>query len=181
MRYRPCRAALGLLVLTLAGCAVIDEPPPGTPGLGLLRDGQSRLVAGAGVFDAYAESTPSTESDRTTVLQGDLRSGRRWLGLAPAGGVLVNGGGGIYGFAGAYADFAIGYMMVTPLLGYGVYQRNGGKDLGGLLLVRTEVDIAYVRADGIRVGLRWGHLSNAYIYEDNPSQEDFMLTLAVPF
>jgi len=179
------RSIAAVLAASLLGaCAMfelVDEPKPGTPGQGLVREGPSRAVLGAGVFDAYRESKPSTEPGQTAAFQADLRYGRRLLGLGPAAGAMVNADGGIASFAGLYADFAVGYLMITPMLGAGAWFQNNSKDMGGTFLVRTEVDIAYVRDDGIRVGLRWGHLSNAYVYDDNPSQEDFMLTVAVPF
>lgn len=160
---------------------MIEEPEPGTPGQGLVREGANRMVLGAGVFDAYQESTPRAEAGRTGAVQADFRHGRRLFGLGPAAGAMLNADGGVATFAGLYADFSVGYLMITPLLGAGAWFKNGAKDLGGTFTVRTEVDIAFVRADGIRVGLRWGHLSNAYVYNENPSQEDFMLTVSVPF
>jgi lipid A 3-O-deacylase len=175
------RSTAAVAALLLGACAMIDEPEPGTPGQGLVREGPSRLVLGAGVFDAYQESTPRAEAGRTGVIQADLRHGRRVFGLGPAAGAMLNGDGGIATFAGLYADFSVGYLMITPLLGAGAWFKNDAKDLGGTFMLRTEVDIAYVRKDGIRFGLRWGHLSNAYVYNENPSQEDFMFTVGAPF
>ena len=172
------RLLAGLLPFALAACALIDEPEPGTPGQGLVREGASRLVAAAGVFDTFAEVG---EDGATAAAQLGYRHGGRLLGLGPAAGVLANRDGSIATFGGLYADFALGRLMVTPMVGAGAWRRAGGKDLGGTFIVRTEVDIAFVREDGIRVGLRWGHLSNAYVYDDNPGQEDFMFTVAVPF
>jgi len=179
------RPAAAVLAASLLGACtmfeLIDEPAPGTPGQGLVREGASRVVLGAGVFDAYSESKPGIEPRQTAAVQADLRYGRRLFGLGPAAGALVNRDGGISAFGGLYADFSVGYLMITPLLGAGAWFQNNSKDMGGRFQVRTEVDIAYVRDDGIRIGLRWGHLSNAYVYNENPSQEDFMFTVAVPF
>ncbi len=168
----------------LAGCAMfelIDEPRPGTPGQGLVREGANRVVFGAGVFDALSETEDGIDGQATGVLQADLRYGGRLLGLGPAAGAMLNADGGIGTFAGLFADFSVGYLMITPMLGAGAWFASGSKDLGGTFLVRTEVDIAYVREDGIRIGLRWGHLSNANVHNENPSEEDFMFTVAVPF
>ena len=179
------RATAAVLATSLLGaCAMlelVDAPEPGTPGQGLVRDGPGRLVLGAGVFDAYREAKPGIEPGQTAVFQADVRYGRRLFGLGPATGAMVNRDGGIAAFGGLYADFSVSYLMLTPMLGAGAWFQNNSKDMGGTFLVRTEVDIAYVRDDGVRVGLRWGHLSNAYVYNENPSQEDFMLTVAVPF
>jgi hypothetical protein len=177
----PGRLAIAVAV---AGCTPIEPPTPAAPGHGLIGDGPHRLVVGAGVFDAFDEAKPSAniDGDRTAAIQVDVRGGSKLYGIGPATGVMVNHNGGTYAFGGLYADIAIGpYIVITPLVGSGAYFRNNSKDMGGPFAVRTELAIGAVRDDGIGVGFRWGHLSNAYIYSDNPSQEDFMITLSVAF
>ena len=177
----PGRLAVAAAV---AACTPIEPPTPEAPRQGLVGDGPHRLVVGAGVFDAFdeGESSASIEGDRTAAIQVDVRSGRKLFGLGPAAGVLANHNGGTYAFGGLYADIAVGpYIVITPLVGGGAYFRNNSKDMGGPFAVRTELAIGAVRDDGIWVGFRWGHISNGEIYSQNPSQEDFMITLSVTF
>jgi hypothetical protein len=146
----------------------------------LLGDGPPRLSLGLGVFDTFSEASSGTTGQRSAAALVDLRLGRKLLGLGPAVGVLLNSDGGRYSYGAVYADLAVERWILSPLLGAGYWRRGGSKDLGGPFALRLEVTIAYELASGARLGLRWGHLSNAYLYSENPSQEDYTLTLSLP-
>jgi hypothetical protein len=139
------------------------------------------LLLGAGIFDAFNEKDHSGEGDRSPAGNVDLRLGRKLLGVGLALGLTANANGGVLGYTGVYADLAVGGLVVTPLLGAGAYGEGNSKDLGGRFAVRIELGVARELADGARLGVRWGHVSNAYLYEDNPSEEEYLITYAWPF
>jgi hypothetical protein len=47
--------------------------------------------------------------------------------------------------------------------------------------VRVELGVAHQFANEARLGVRWGHVSNAYTYEQNPTEEEYLITYAWPF
>ena len=55
------------------------------------------------------------------------------------------------------------------------------RHIGGTFAVRLELGIAHEFANRTRLGIRWGHVSNAYVYEQNPSEEEYLITYARPF
>jgi lipid A 3-O-deacylase len=161
---RPSRGhglAVGLAAaLSVAAGAAADEVVGRLGPVRLLGEGPNRLLIGAGVFDAFAESRYGIAGDR---------------------GPAANVNGGVFGYAGLYADLAIADFVVTPLVGAGAYRRGDGKGLGGTFAVRVELGVAHQFANDARAGIRWGHVSNAYVYNENPSEEEHLITYAWPF
>ncbi|TVR99487.1 MAG: acyloxyacyl hydrolase [Rhodospirillales bacterium] len=111
----------------------------------------------------------------------EVRAGEKWWFLGPAVGLVANTDGGVYGYGGVYADIAIGNVVVTPLAGLGGYRKGSGRDLGGVFQFRLSLGVSYEFADGSRLGLNVGHLSNAGTQPDNPGQEEVYLSYAIPF
>jgi lipid A 3-O-deacylase len=184
---RPGRGrGLGLTVglaaaLCAAGAVAADEAIRHVGPVRLLGKGPNRLLIGAGVFDAFDESRYGLDGDRSPATNLDLRVGRKLFGFGPAARMTANVDGGVFGYAGLYADLAVSSFVVTPLIGAGVYRRGDSKDLGGPFAVRVELGIAHQFANEARLGVRWGHVSNAYTYNENPTQEEYLLTYAWPF
>ena len=83
---------------------------------------------------------------------------------------MGNTDGGAFGYGGMYADLTYGNLVITPLLGAGVYAEGDSKDLGGVFEFRSELGVACQFHDGTRLGLRIAHLSNAGIYHSNPGE-----------
>jgi hypothetical protein len=67
-------------------------------------------------------------------------------------------------------DWRVG-LSVLP----GAYAESDGKDLGGTILFRTELEVA--RRVGARswLGLALGHKSNAGLYDRNPGEDSWMI------
>jgi hypothetical protein len=100
--------------------------------------------------------------------------------VGPAVGAIGNSDGGAQGYAGLYADFAIGKWIISPLVGIGGYHRGDSKDLGGPFSFRLALDAAYEFDSGSRLGVRFAHISNAWIYDNNPGEEEALMTYTVP-
>jgi lipid A 3-O-deacylase len=146
-----------------------------------MRPPEHQVSVGAGVFDAFDESRHGLNGDRGPAASVEIRAGRKLLGVGPAVGVAANAHGGVLGYAGLYADLAVAGFVVTPLVGAGAYRQGDSKDLGGTFAVRLELGVAREFADRTRLGISWGHASNAYVYEQNPSEEEYLITYAWPF
>ena len=94
--------------------------------------------------------------------------------------MLANTDGGVFGYGGVYIDLTWGDIVITPLVGLGGYAEGDSKDLGGVFQFLASGTVAYVFPNGSRLGVRLGHLSNAGIHDDNPGEEDLMLTYSLP-
>lgn len=110
----------------------------------------------------------------------EFRYGKKLWYIGPALGILANTQGGIYGYGGFYGDFKYNRIVVTPLAGLGGYRRAGSEDLGGVFQFRLSLSVAYEFRDSSRLGLQIAHISNANIHEKNPSENELLLTYAIP-
>lgn len=107
----------------------------------------------------------------------------RWLprrvSFVPAFGVMVNSDSSYYGYGSFRFEVPIGERwQVTPQLGYGLYDRNGGFNLGGQVEFRSGLEVTRQIGERYRLGLIYYHLSNAGIYVHNPGSESLVLTFA---
>ena len=130
------------------------------------------LLLGAGAFDVRDETAAAG-----TV---EYRFGRKVFVIGLALGMVANTDGGLYGYAGAYADLSYGRLYITPQLAMGGYGDGDGTDLGGVFQFRQSLDLAYRFANGQRLGVRVAHISNADIHESNPGEEEVLLTYSFP-
>lgn len=145
----------------------------------VLGDGPTYLEVGLGVFDAF--DNESADSDTSGAAQFELRWGQRLFFIGPALGLVANADGGVFGYGGIYADLALERFIITPVLSLGGYSEGEGIDLGGTFQFRSALGISYEFDDGSRIGVRAAHISNAGIHEENPGEEEFFVTYALPF
>jgi lipid A 3-O-deacylase len=161
-----------------AGGELRLAPMPLQTPIPLPTDAKSYLEAAAGVYDIIGDG----HRDETAAASIEFRLGRKLYYLGPAVGLIGNmrGGGMIY--LGLYGDIPIGPVVVTPLAGLGAWRRGGhsDEDLGGWFQFRLSLEAAYQFLDRSRLGLRFGHISNADIHRKNPGENDLMLTYALP-
>ena len=69
-------------------------------------------------------------------------------------------------------------VMVNSDSSYGLYDRNGGFNLGGQVEFRSGLEATRQIGERARLGLIYYHLSNAGIYVHNPGSESLVLTFA---
>lgn len=173
------------LLLSSSAAVAADKPRDVAFTMGpveVLGPGPHLFAVGAGVFDWRRVGGKETyDGGPRAEFRGELYSGWKLWFLAPMIGVLANHDGGVYGWAGAYVDAAIGRFFATPVLGLGAYHEGESKDLGGTFTFYTGGTISYEFENRVRLGLIISHLSNAYTHEDNPGTESFLLSLTFPF
>jgi hypothetical protein len=170
-------AAAALALLASPGEAADPEIVASWRDFHLLGSGPSRAVLGLGAFNAFQyDPDPVAPAAHAGFFYG----GKLW-GIGPVAGVMANSEGGVYGFGGLYLDVRIGDRWVlTPFLGAGAYHQGGSRDLGGTFQFRPSATLAYEFDSGFRVGLNYAHLSNAYLYDTNPSEEEFHVSFSFP-
>jgi hypothetical protein len=95
-------------------------------------------------------------------------------------GVMANTDGGVFGYGGIYADIKYRNLVATPFFTVGGYHQGGSKDLGGTFQFRSGMTFAYQFNRGSRLGVRFAHISNASIYDNNPGENEVLLTYAIP-
>ena len=93
---------------------------------------------------------------------------------------MANADGGVFGYAGMYADFGFGRYVLTPLVGAGAYHRGGNGDLGGAFEFRLSLALAYEFRNHNRLGVQFAHISNAGTHHINPGENEALLVFAIP-
>jgi len=175
MRYLIAVALLGALSVT-SNDAAADEP--GTTAFARLGpivihgNEADNLLLGAGVFDLRDETSPAGTIE--------YRFGRKLFLVGLSVGLVGNTRGGLYGYAGAYADLSYRKFYFTPQLAMGGYHEGNSSDLGGVFQFRQSIDLAYRFDNGHRLGVRAAHISNAHIHHHNPGEEEILLTYSFP-
>jgi len=146
--------------------------------LGIMTQTPTLLDLSAGVYDLIGNA----HRNRTGVFGAELRIGRRWAGIGPAIGTIVDTRGGGMVYAGIDSDLTLGPVVITPLAGLGAWWHGSRRDenLGGPLEFRLSLAAAYAFGNGTRLGIRFGHISNANIHRLNPGENDLMVTYGVP-
>jgi len=173
-----CVAILATLASTPAYAQFVPSDELRLGPLGIMTQAPTLLDLGAGVYDLIGNA----HRNETGAAAAELRFGQRWAGIGPAIGTIVNLRGGGMVYAGIDSDIALGPVVFTPLMGLGAWWRGGSNDenLGGTFEFRLSLAAAYAFADGSRLGIRFGHISNADIHRVNPGENDLMLTYGMP-
>jgi hypothetical protein len=156
-------------------------------------------MVGCGGGSLFAASPPEVAVsagtvsvfDHTQAFEGGLElrgAGHRlhflphWIaGVAPMAGVLANGRGARYGYAGFRLEVPVGGgWSASPSFAAGVYHEGrlegDVRRLGGPVEFRSAIELGHELSQRARLGLTLYHLSNAGLYEHNPGVESLVLT-----
>ena len=129
------------------------------------------LLLGAGVFDIR---------DRTSAAGTiEYRFGRKVFVAGLSLGLMANTEGGLYGYVGTYGDLSYKRIYVTPQMAMGGYHDGDSANLGGVFQFRLSLDVAYRFDNGHRLGVRAANISNAGVNEENPGEEELLLTYSI--
>jgi len=97
--------------------------------------------------------------------------------LSPAIGAMATSQGALYVYGGFRLDLPVGESWrVSPQWATGLYYRDGGRDLGGPLELRSGIELSRRLGARSRIGVMLYHLSNGGIYGYNPGSESLVLT-----
>ena len=109
--------------------------------------------------------------------------------LKPFAGVELTSDSAMFLIGGIYLEDNIGTLFVgkksnlnfTPSFGVGYYDDGDGKKLGNNIEFRTTFEISYELKNNNRVGISFGHISNANLGDKNPGVEVLSLSYQIPF
>lgn len=111
----------------------------------------------------------------------EYRHDRGWWKIRPFGGAMITSHGTMFVFAGGLVNFFMGeHFVITPSFAPGIYHKGNGKDLYYPLEFRSQIEIAYRFSTGARIGVSFGHMSNASLGPPNPGVEYLAGTIALP-
>ena len=109
--------------------------------------------------------------------------------LKPFLGVELTSDSAAYYLAGVYLEDNLGTLfsgeksnlIFTPSFGAGYYDNGDGKKLGHSIEFRTTLELSYQLMNENRVGVSFGHISNANIGDKNPGVEILSFSYQIPF
>ena len=166
-----CRSFLGRLACLLLP-ALLWAGPALAQDSG---DDPAFVTVGVGYFDAI-----EAEEEAIDFRLEYRHNEKLWI-FKPWAGVEGTSDGAIYGLAGVLVDLYFGKrIVVTPSFGAGLYHDGDGKDLGGLIEFRSQLEVAYRFNDRSRLGVAIGHISNAGLGDDNPGTEIVTVYYSAP-
>jgi hypothetical protein len=164
IRFKTLAGGLALAALAVAA----------TPDSARADDPDFVTVAG-GWFDMNRQKEEAGE------FRLEYRSDKKlWL-FKPFAGAMATTEGASYYYAGILVDVYFGRrLVVTPSFAPGYYARGSGYDLGHAVEFRSQLEVAYRFDDRSRLGVSFGHMSNASIGDKNPGTESLMLNYSIP-
>ncbi len=103
-----------------------------------------------------------------------------WI-FKPFVGAMATHEEAVYGYAGVLVDVYLGRRWVlTPSFAPGLYRKGDGKDLGGAIEFKSQLELSYRFDNRARLGIGFSHMSNASIYDSNPGVETLFVTYSHP-
>jgi len=109
--------------------------------------------------------------------------------LKPFAGMELTSDSAMYFIGGIYLEDNLGTIfageesnvILTPSFGVGYYDDGDGKKLGNNIEFRTTLEVSYQLKNKNRIGLSFGHISNADLGDNNPGVEILNLSYQIPF
>ena len=138
---------------------------------------QEDLISfGAGVWDVG-------DDDEAADFRLEYRFGEKlFWELKPWLGAEATSDGSVWGGFGFLIDWMpTDHLYINPSTSVGLYgQGSSDLDLGSVIEFRSQIEAGYQFDAGQRVGVAFGHLSNASIDDENPGTEVLNLYYHVP-
>ena len=99
--------------------------------------------------------------------------------LKPFVGIESTSESALYLLGGVYLEDNLGDLIkgkesnyiLTPSFGAGYYEDGDGKKLGNEIEFRTTIELSYEMINKNRIGISFGHISNANLGDKNPGVE----------
>ncbi len=112
-----------------------------------------------------------------------------FFNLKPFAGFEATSDSANYFLAGVYLEDNVGTLFTgdssnfifIPSFGVGYYNDGDGKKLGNEIEFRTTFEVGYQLKNENRIGLSFGHISNANIGDNNPGVEILSLSYQVAY
>jgi hypothetical protein len=173
-----------ILFLALAATAVAwsaaDTVAPHTPSGRTLPAEDSAAKADVVIHTGIVGVFDEEAADNFFSIEARLRA--NWNGIRPWAGLTVVDNGAWFSGAGFIFEYAAtDHLRLTGGTGPFYYSRGkAGDDLGLSLEFYSFAEASWAWANGSRIGLRLGHLSNAGLGRRNPGTETLSLIVSLP-
>ena len=136
----------------------------------------TKLIAVSGSYFDFNKKVNTAFEGRI-----EYRHDKGLWNIKPFGGVMATTDGSAYVFAGGLVNFFIGdHFVFTTSFAPGIYRKGNGKDLYYPLEFRSQIEVGFRFTDGSRIGVSFGHISNASLGPPNPGVEYLAGTFAFP-
>ena len=153
-------------------------------------------VFGIGIYDFKFDGS---ETNQATDLRYERRfdqsifeigpESENFFYLKPLVGIETTSDSAFYILGGIYLEDNLGTLFVgddsnfifTPSFGVGFYDDGDGKKLGNDIQFRTTFEFSYELKNKNRIGISFGHISNANLGDKNPGTEILSLSYQIPF
>ena len=153
-------------------------------------------VYGVGIYDIKFDGSSSNYAtdiryerrfDNTIIDIGPEQD--NFFYLKPFAGIELTSDSALYLISGIYLEDNIGDLVTgkdnnwnfTPSFGVGYYDDGNGKKLGNKVEFRTTLEFSYQLLSNHRIGISFGHISNANIGNKNPGSEIISISYQKPF
>ena len=153
-------------------------------------------VFGLGIYDIKFDGSDTNQAT-------DFRYERRFdksifeigpesynfFNLKPFAGVEITSDSASYIVGGVYLEDNIGDLFqgkqsnyfFTPSFGAGYYEDGDGKKLGHNIEFRTTLELSYQFKNKNRIGISFGHISNASLGDKNPGVEILNISYQIAY
>jgi len=109
--------------------------------------------------------------------------------LKPFLGIEATSDSAVYLLSGVYLEDDLGSLikgeksdyLLTPSFGIGYYEDGNGKKLGNEIEFRTTLELSYEIQNNNRIGVSFGHISNANLGDKNPGVEVISLSYQIKY
>jgi len=153
-------------------------------------------IFGIGIYDVKFDGS---ETNQATDFRYERRFDNSLVDIGPESenffylkpflGIEATSDSAYYFIGGVYLEDNLGTLFLgeesnyifTPSFGAGYYDDGDGKKLGNNIEFRTTLEISYQLLSKNRIGLSFGHISNANIGDKNPGVEILSLSYQIPF
>ena len=153
-------------------------------------------IYGIGIYDIKFDGSAKNQTtdfryerrfDKTIVDIGPKED--NFFYLKPFVGIEYTGDSASYFITGIYLEDNLGQLfrgnesslIFTPSFGFGYYNNGSGKNLGNDIQFRSTLEVSYILKNKNRIGLSFGHISNANLGNKNPGVEIISLSYQVPY
>ena len=153
-------------------------------------------VFGIGIYDVKFDGS---SSENATDVRYERRFDNTLIDIGPEqdnfffflsfAGIELTSDSAFYLISGIYLEDNIGDLFsgkdnnwnFTPSFGVGYYDDGNGKKLGNKVEFRTTIEFSYQLINKDRIGISFGHISNANIGNKNPGAEVISISYQKPF
>lgn len=106
----------------------------------------------------------------------------QWGGFEPHMGLFFTSDSAAYAYGGVGYPFEINEKWsITPSISAGYYNQGADTDLGYDFELYSQLKIEYQLEDSTKIGLGFGHISNAELGDHNPGAEMAYLGYSIDY